>query len=190
MGPALVLIMGWVVAPLGKHLPGKAVPAAIEQRLLFRFRQAGQTGQVVRVVVQQRRVVKYAGGNKHPGPPEQFCAAVRQLDRALLHDGGARRRRCDESGFDPAMAHPAGVGGRPEIDPGAGAGGTVAAHHVAVLFPLKMGQLIKPDEVKGFALVIGAVFGILHRAKIDLCPAGKVHTWPVALYCAAGNACR
>ncbi len=35
MGPALVLIVGRVVPPLGEHLPLKAVPAAVEQGLLF-----------------------------------------------------------------------------------------------------------------------------------------------------------
>ena len=37
-----------------------------------------------------------------------------------------------------------------------------------------MGQLIKADEVVGLALVIGAVLGILHGAKVDLGPAGEV----------------
>ena len=38
-----------------------------------------------------------------------------------------------------------------------GPGGTVAAHHVAVLLPFKVGQLVEPDEVERFALIIGPV---------------------------------
>ena len=42
VGPALILIVGRVVAPFGEHLPAKAVPAAVQKRLLLRLRQACQ----------------------------------------------------------------------------------------------------------------------------------------------------
>nr|DAG91460.1 MAG TPA: hypothetical protein [Herelleviridae sp.] len=38
MGPPLVLVVRRVVAPLGKYLPAKAVPAAVQKRLLFGLR--------------------------------------------------------------------------------------------------------------------------------------------------------
>ena len=173
MGPALVLIMPRVVPPLGEHLPAEAVPAAIEQGLLFRFGQACQTGKVVRVIFQQSGVVEHAGRDKHPCPLQHLLGSVRHPHRELLHDGGAGRGRRDEPGFHPAVPHTAGIGGGPQVDPGARAGRAVAAHHIAVLFPLEMGQLIEPDEVEGLALIICAVLGVLHGTKVDLCPAGE-----------------
>ena len=173
MGPALVLIMPRVVPPLGEHLPRKAVPAAIEQGLLFRFGQACQTGKVVRVIFQQGGVVEHAGRDKHPCPLQHLLGSVRHPHRELLHDGGAGRGRRDEPCFHPAVPHTAGIGGGPQVDPGARAGRAVAAHHIAVLFPLEMGQLIEPDEVEGLALIICAVLGVLHGTKVDLGPAGE-----------------
>ena len=173
VGPPLVFVVVRVVPPFGEHLPRKTVPAAVQQGLFFRLGQTGQRGQIPRVVAQQGRVVKHAGGDEHPGPLQHFWGAVRQLHRELLHDRRAGRRRGDEPCLHPAVSHPAGVGGGPQVHPGAGACGAVAAHHVAVLFPLKMGQLVKPDEIEGLALVVGAVLGKLHGAKVDLRPAGE-----------------
>ena len=38
--------------------------------------------------------------------------------------------------------------------------GAVAAHHIAVFVPLKVGQLVKADKIVGFALIVGAVLGL------------------------------
>ena len=173
MGPALILIVGRVVPPLGEHLPLKAVPAAVEQGLLFRFRQAGQSRQIIRVVFQQGRVIEHAGRNEHPRPFQFFLRAVRHPHRVFFHDRRTGRGRCDEPGLDPAVPHPAGVGGGPEIHPSARAGRAVAAHQVAVLFPFKVGELIKADKIKGLALIVRPVFGVLQGAKINLRPAGE-----------------
>ncbi len=138
-------IVGRVVVPFGKHLPGKTVPVAVEQRFLLRFRQCSQRAQVARVIFQQGRVVKHAGRDKHPGPPQpsRFRPASAP---GTVPQWGTGRGRCDEPCFHPAMPHPAGIGRGPDVDPGAGAARAVAAHHIAVLFPLEMGQLIEPDE--------------------------------------------
>ena len=173
MSPALILIMRRVVAPFGEHLPGKAVPAAVEQRLLFRFRQAGKACQIPGVVGQQGRVIKHAGRDEHPRPLHLLVGAVRQAHRDGFHNGRAGRGGGDEPRLHPAVADAAGVGGGTHIHPGARPGGAVAAHHVAVLVPLKVGQLVKADKIVGFALIVGAVLGVLHRAEPDLCPAGK-----------------
>src|SRR5699024_3858427 len=91
----------------------------------------------------------------------------------LLPNGGAGRSRRDKPLFYPAVAHPAGVGGVPHIHPRAGPGGAVAAHHIGVLLPFKVGQLVEPVEVERFALIIGPALGVLHRAEVALRPAGE-----------------
>ena len=130
-------------------------------------------GKVIRVIFQQGGVVEHAGRDKHPCPLQHLFGSVRHPHRELLHDGGAGRGRRDESCFHPAVPHTAGIGGGPQVDPGARAGRAVAAHHIAVLLPLEMGQLIEPDEVESLALIICAVLGVLHGTKVDLGPAGE-----------------
>ena len=173
MGPALILIVRRVVAPLGEHLPGKAVPAAVEQRLLFRLRQAGKACQIPGVVGQQRRVIEHTGRDEHPRPLHLLVGAVRQAYRDGFHNGCAGRGGGDEPRLHPAVADAAGVRCGTHIHPGARPGGAVTAHHVAVLVPLKVGQLVKADKIVGLALIVGAVLGVLHGAEPDLCPAGK-----------------
>ena len=174
MGPALVFVAGRVVAPFGKHLPGKAVPAAVEQRLLFCFRHTGKACKVAGVVCQQGGVIKNAGRDEHPRPLQLLFGAVRQLYRVFFGDRRAGRCRRDEPCLHPPVADAAGIGGGPHVHPGARAGGTVAAHHVAVLFPFKVGQLVKADKIEGLALIIGTILGVLHGAKVNFCPAGEV----------------
>ena len=173
VGPALVFVVVRVVPPLGEHLPRKAVPAAVEQRLLFGLRHGREAGQIVRVIFQKGGVVENAGRDEYPRPPQHLFGAVRHPHRVFLHDGGAGRGGRDEPRLHPAVAHPAGVGGGPQIHPGAGAGGAVAAHHVAVLLPLKVGQLVEPDKIEGFALIVRPVLGVLHRAEVNFRPAGE-----------------
>ena len=98
---------------------------------------------------------------------------VRGLGLYHLHHPGAGRGRADESGLHPSVADAAGVGRGPGVDPGIGAVGSVSAQQVAVLFPGEMGQLVKADKVVGLALIVVPVLGVVHAAKIDLCPAGE-----------------
>ena len=173
MCPPLVVVVGRVVLPLGEHLPGKAVPIAVEQGFLLRFRQRSQRAQVARVIFQQSRVVKHGAGDKDAGPPLHDLPSVRSPGLYHLHHPGAGRGRADEPCLHPSVADAAGVGRGPGVDPGIGAVWSVSAQQVAVLFPGEMGQLVKADKVVGLALVVVPVLGVVHAAKIDLCPAGE-----------------
>ena len=173
MCPPLVVVVGRVVLPLGEHLPGKAVPVAVEQGFLLRFRQRSQRAQVARVIFQQGRVVKHGAGDKDAGPPLHDLPSVRGPGLYHLHHPGAGRGRADEPCLHPSVADAAGVGRGPGVDPGIGAVGSVSAQQVAVLFPGEMGQLVKADKVVGLALIVVLVLGVVQAAKIDLCPAGE-----------------
>ena len=71
------------------------------------------------------------------------------------------------------MAYAAGVGRGPDVHPGAGSRGAVAAHDIAVLVPGKVGQLVHADKVEGFALIVVLVLCVVQTAEIDLRPAGE-----------------
>ena len=177
VGPALVLVMVRVVPPLGEHLPRKAVPVSVEQRLLFSLRQRGQCADVARVIFQQRRVVKDGGRDKNAGAPPGDLLPVRRFHLHQLHHPRPGRCRTDKPCLHPAMPHAAGVGRGPDIDPGAGAGRAVAAHDIAVFVPGKVGQLIHTDKVERFALIVVLVLCVVQAAEVDFRPLGKVQQW-------------
>ena len=162
-----------VVPPLGEHLPRKAVPVSVEQRLLFGLRQRGQCADVARVIFQQRRVVKDGGRDKNAGAPPGDLLPVRRFHLHQLHHPRPGRCRTDKPCLHPAMPHAAGVGRGPDIDPGAGAGRAVAAHDIAVFVPGKVGQLIHTDKVERFALIVVLILCVVQAAEVDLRPAGE-----------------
>ena len=172
MGPAVILIVGGIVAPFGKHLPVKGIPAAIQQCTSFRRGQKGKTGQVSGVIFQQFPVVKYGRGNKNPGTAHGF-PSLRRVHLYLLHNRRHGRRGGNKPLFHPTVSNSSRIGSRPDIDPGTGAAGTVAAEQIAVFLPGKVGQLVKSDKVIPFALIINFVRGMLHGTKVNFCPAGK-----------------
>ena len=103
VGPALVLVVVRVVPPLGEHLPRKAVPVSVEQRLLLGLRQRGQRADVARVVFQQRRVVKDGGRDKNAGAPPGDFLPVRRFYLHQLYHPRPGRCRTDEPCLHPAM---------------------------------------------------------------------------------------
>ena len=173
VGPALVFVVVRVVPPLGEHLPRKTVPVSVEQCLLFGLRQRGQCADVARVVFQQRRIVKDGGRDKNAGAPPGDLFPFRRFYLHQLHHPCTRRGRADKSALHPAMAYAAGVGRSPDVYPGAGSRGAVAAHHVAVLVPGKMRQLVHADKIKRLALIVVLVLRVMQAAEIDLRPAGE-----------------
>ena len=173
VGPALVFIVVRVVPPLGEHLSRKAVPVSVEQCLLLGLRQRGQCADVARVVFQQRRIVKDGGRDKDAGAPPGDLFPFRRFYLHQLYHPRPGRCRTDKPCLHPAMAYAAGVGRGPDVHPGTGAAGAVAAHDIAVLVPGKVGQLVHADKVEGFALIVVLVLCVVQTAEIDLRPAGE-----------------
>ena len=173
MRPPLVLIVCWVVPPFGEHLPRKAVPTAIQQRLLFGFRQAGQVCQVARVILQKFGVIKHSGRDKDAGAPHLLVCAVRPVDRLVHHHPHAGRRWADKPPLYPSMTYPAGVGRGPYVYTRPRPCRPVPAHDVAVFLPREVGQLVDADKVECKALVVVPVLCPVHTAEIDFRPARK-----------------
>ena len=173
MRPPLILIVRRVVAPLGEHLPGKAVPVPQEQRLLLRLRQHAQAGQIPRRVFQQLLIVVYRRRYKHPVPLHFAFFAVRPRQLHLLHHPGHGRRHGDEPLLDPSVPRPARVRACPHVHPRPRPAGTVAGEKIAVFLPGEVRQLVKGDVVIPLALVVDAILHILHGPEVNLRPGGE-----------------
>ena len=117
-------------------------------------------------------VVEHRGRHKNPGTLE-LLPALGGIHLHLTPNRRHGRGRGDEALLHPAVPHAAGIGGRPDVHPGAGAAGAVAAEKIAVFLPGKVGQLVKGNEVIPLALIVDLVLGMLHRAEVDFRPAGK-----------------
>ncbi len=173
VGEAAVVVVAAVVAPLGEYLPAEGVPVAVEQGVLLGLRHAGQALHVLRVVAQQRRVVKHAAGDKDPALPGLVLRSGLVPPRHVLPDRVHGRGCRDKSLLHPAVAHAAGVGRGPDIDPGARPVGPVSGKQVVVLLEQEVRQLVEADEVVGLALVLHLVLGVLHGPEDNLGPAGE-----------------
>ena len=164
--PRVVLLR--VVAPFGKHLPGEGVPVAVQKRVFLCFVEHCQLAHVLRVVVQQRLVVKDGGGHEDAVLAVLVPGPIRVAHTQRRDDACQGRRGSDKALFYPAVTDAAGVCAGADVDARPRPIRTIAGKQVAVLVPCEVRELVERNVVVGFALIFGAVLCVLHRAEIDL----------------------
>ena len=169
MRPFTIFVMAWIVSPFAKYLTIKAIPRSIQQRVTLCLRHHGKVCEVIWVVFEQALVVKYGRRNEYALPLDLTPRPVRLYDLVVTNDRSQRRRSRDESVLHPAVASSARIRRGADVYARSGPTWTIARHHVAVLVPSKMRELIKCYKVIAFALIICPVLRALHRAKVNLC---------------------
>ena len=166
-----VAVVFAVIAPLGKHLPGERVPVTVEQCVLLRLRHRRKARQIAVIVLEQYLVVEHRARHEDAALLPMFFMPIWKAHDCILADGPHRRRCCDETFLDPSVPHAAGVCRAADVYPRPRAIRAVAREKIAVLFPRKVGQLVKCDKVIRLALILDLVLCILHRAEEYLRPA-------------------
>ena len=168
-----VLIVRAVVHPFREYLSAECVPVSVKQGIPLCLWHGGKAFDVIRVILQQGRVVKNAGRNKDAALHGVVFLSGWVFPGDILPDGLHRLRGGNKPLLYPSVADASRVGGCADINAGSRSVWAVPGEEVAVFLPGEVRQLVKCDKVIGLALVLCSVLGVLHGAEDYLRTAGE-----------------